>query len=132
MNYLIDTHVWIWMNSFPELLSARVRRKLESLEPSDSLLISAISLWEVCKLVEKKKIHLVADLEAWVQNALEMPRLRVVPLDFPVFLRSTTLPGRFHADPADQMIVAAARLNDAVIITKDRQIRNYRHVRTFW
>jgi len=132
MRYLLDTHVWVWMHSFPEMLSDASRDVLQDPGDSDELLLSPISLWEVCKLVEKGRISLFQDLEAWMAAALETPLLRLAPLDLPVFLRSTTLPQPFHNDPADQMIVATARLHDATIITRDRLIRDYPHVRTLW
>ena len=37
-----------------------------------------------------------------------------------------------HGDPADQMIVATARHSGAVLVTKDRAIRDYEHVRSIW
>lgn len=132
MNYILDTHVWIWMHSFPELLSPRVAGLLQEPAEDDAFLLSAISIWEVCKLVEKGRIRLYEDLETWVERALDVPLLRVVPLDFKVFYRSTTLPQPFHTDPADQMIVATARLCDATVITKDNLIRDYPHVKTVW
>ena len=123
MKYLLDTHTWIWMHAAPEELSPACVRLFGGLKGRDELLLSSISLWELCKLVEKRRVTLREDLEAWV---------RVVPLDFLVFHRSTTLPPPFHADPADQMIVATARLNDATIVTRDALLRNYPHVRTLW
>ena len=45
---------------------------------------------------------------------------------------SDRLPGPFHGDPADQIIVATARDRDAVLVTKDRQIHQYAHVRAHW
>ena len=132
MTYLLDTHVWVWMHTEPELLSARCREVLLHLKQQDKLCLSAISIWEVCKLVEKGKITLYDDLEAWIEDALDVPGLRVIPLDLPVFLRSTTLPQPFHDDPSDQMIVATARLNTATILTKDKHLHDYPHVKTLW
>ena len=132
VKYLLDTHTWIWLHAAPEELSAPCLALLRDLGARDELLLSAISLWELCKLVEKRRITLRKDLDAWVRSALDVPRLRVVPLDFTVFHRSTTLPPPFHADPADQMIVATARLLDATIVTRDGLLREYPHVRTFW
>lgn len=132
MNYLLDTHTWIWMHAFPEKLSRTAIGLLEKCGERDTLMISAISLWETCKLVEKGRITLFEDLETWVASALDTPHLRVVPLDLRIFLRSTTLPPVFHSDPADQMIVATARLFDATIITKDKLLHDYPHVKTVW
>ncbi|MBN1676710.1 MAG: type II toxin-antitoxin system VapC family toxin [Kiritimatiellae bacterium] len=132
MKYLLDTHTWIWMNAFPEEIPRSVAKLVERLGDEDELLLSAISILELCKLVEKGRVRLFEDLEVWVETALDTPRLRVVPVDFRVFYRSTTLPAPFHSDPADQMIVATARLEDATIITRDKLLRNYPHVKTCW
>jgi PIN domain nuclease of toxin-antitoxin system len=132
MNYLLDTHTWIWMHTCPDELSPTAARIIERSGAADQFLLSAISLWEVCKLVEKGRIRLFGDLESWVESALNVPRLRVVPLDFKVFHRATTLPQPFHSDPADQMIVATARLRDATIITKDKLLHDYPHVKSVW
>ena len=43
-------------------------------------MLSTISLWEVCKLVEKGRITSFEDMESWVKSALDMPNLRVIPL----------------------------------------------------
>ena len=132
MNYLLDTHTWIWTQAFPEKLSAKAKRIIQGLGGDDELMLSTISIWEVCKLGEKGRISLFDDLESWVTAALDINGLRLVPLDFKVFHRSTTLPAPFHSDPADQMIVATARLRDATIITKDKLIHQYPHVKSLW
>jgi PIN domain nuclease of toxin-antitoxin system len=49
-----------------------------------------------------------------------------------VLIESCRLPQPFHGDPADQLIVAPARHHAATLITKDRRIRDYLHVRTVW
>jgi PIN domain nuclease of toxin-antitoxin system len=46
--------------------------------------------------------------------------------------RSTVLPKPFHSDPADQIIVATAREENATVLTKDENIRTYDHVRSLW
>jgi PIN domain nuclease of toxin-antitoxin system len=38
------------------------------------------------------------------------------------------LPGEFHKDPADQIIVATARVHDAPLLTADERILKYPHV----
>jgi PIN domain nuclease of toxin-antitoxin system len=64
--------------------------------------------------------------------ALEMPKLRLVPLTPVIAYKSTALPGVFHDDPADQIIVATGREENAVVISKDERIRNYKLVKSIW
>ena len=132
MKYLLDTHVWVWWNMQPKRLSRKVRTLIESPQRYSELLLSAISPWEFCKLLEKKRIGISCDPEAWLDQAVQMPKLRLVPLTPTLAYRSTMLPQPFHDDPADQIIVATAREENATIVSKDRLIRDYQHVRSLW
>lgn len=132
MKYLLDTHAWVWWHANPSRLSHKVRRLIASPERYEELLLSAISPWEVCKLIEKGRLELSIDTSDWLTRALQMPRLRLAPLSPHISLLSTTLPSGFHPDPADQIIVATARSTGATIVTADERIRGYRYVRCVW
>lgn len=132
MKYLLDTHTWIWWNSAPEKLSARARTAIEDVRKYEELLLSSISPWEFSKLVELERLQVNCDGEQWIQTALNMAKLRLVELSPEIAWRSTTLPGEFQQDPADQIIVATARMENAIIITKDKLILDYPHVRSLW
>ena len=132
MKYLLDTHAWVWWNMKPENLSRKARAAIENTNRYSELLLSAISPWEFCKLLEKGRIGISCDPEEWMSEALRMPKLRLVPLTPTIAHRSTILPGPFHGDPADQIIVATARDENATIISKDRLIRDYPHTRAVW
>lgn len=132
MKYLLDTHAWVWWNMKPENLSRKARAVIEKRERYSELLLSAVSPWEFCKLLEKGRIGISCDPEEWMSEALRMPKLRLVPLTPTIAHRSTILPRPFHGDPADQIIVATARDENATIISKDQLIRYYPHARTVW
>ena len=132
MKYLLDTHVWIWWNMNPKKLSATLESLLSTPEHYDELLLSAISIWEFSKLLEKKRIGISCNPEEWIAEALDMTKLRLTPLTPTIAYRSTSLPQPFKADPADQIIVATAREENATILTKDKTIWKYEHVRSLW
>jgi PIN domain nuclease of toxin-antitoxin system len=132
VKYLLDTHVWIWWNMNPGKLSKRVRSLMAAPARYEELLLSAISPWEFAKLLEKGRLAISCDAEKWVGLALEMPKLRLVPLSPALACRSTVLPPPFHDDPADQIIVATGREENAIILTADERIRNYPHCRSMW
>lgn len=132
MKYLLDTHTWIWWHMNPKKLSQKVKMLIENLAGYDELLLSVISPWEFSKLLEKKRIGISCNPEDWIDRALDMPKLRLVHL-YPILAyRSTVLPQPFHNDPADQIIVATAREEDAIILTKDERILTYEHVQSLW
>ena len=47
-----------------------------------------------------------------------------------VAVESVSLPGVFHRDPSDQIIVATARVHGCPLVTSDAKISRYPHVRT--
>ena len=132
MIYLLDTHTWIWWNMNPQRLSKRVKKIINNSDVYDEILLSAISPWEFSKLLEKKRVGISCDPEDWIKIAINMPKLRIVPLSPVLSYRSTTLPQPFHNDPADQIIVATARMENATILTKDEKILNYENVKSLW
>ena len=132
MKYLLDTHTWIWWNMLPKMLSRKVKTMIEDNRKYEEMLLSAISLWEFCKLLEKGRLAISCDTEEWIKQAMFMPKLRLVPLSPTIAYRSTVLPQPFHDDPADQIILATAREENATILTIDKRIHNYKHVKSIW
>lgn len=96
---------------------------------TDGLGVSVISCWEVAKLIEKGRIELSQDADVWMKAALAYPGVQLLPLTPQIALESTRLPGEFHNDPADQMIVATTRVHAVALLTADARLRKYSHVR---
>ena len=132
MRYLLDTHTWIWWYLSPEKLSKKAIATISNSKCYEGLLLSAISIWELCKLVEKGRLAISYDTEELIKKALEMPGLTLVPLTPAIALKSTTLPQPLHNDPADQIIVATAREENATLITADKRLIDYKHIKTLW
>jgi PIN domain nuclease of toxin-antitoxin system len=126
---VLDTATWIWRASDPKRLTTSARRAIDEAE---SALVSAISIWEVAMLVAKRRIQLDRPVEQWVDIALALPGIQLAPLEPAIAVRSTKLPGEFHPDPADRIIVATALENAVPIVTPDERIRSYPHVQATW
>lgn len=123
---LIDTHIWIWWVSDPDRLQ---RAHSEILRASSvSLALSVISCWEVAKLAEYGRIRLDRPVQQWISAALAPPNLELLPLTSEIAVASTQLPGLFHRDPADQIIVATARVYSVPLLTEDTRILDYPYV----
>lgn len=125
---LLDTHVWIWLCHGDLLLPADLGNLID-IQRSEGLAVSAISVWEVAKLVERGRLELPFDLGPWLDMALDSSGVAVIPLSPSIAVASTKLPGEFHRDPADQIIVATARVHDLALATCDQRIRLYPHIR---
>jgi PIN domain nuclease of toxin-antitoxin system len=128
---LLDTHVWVWWSIDSDRLSAKHREIIDAGEV-DGIGVSVFSFWEVAMLAKKKnRIDLGGEtVDQWFARVTRVPTLRVVPVTPQLFLESTTLPEPFHADPADRIIVATARAHGSPLLTEDREILEYAHVRS--
>jgi PIN domain nuclease of toxin-antitoxin system len=94
---------------------------------SQGLGISIFSCWEVAKLVEKGRLILPLSIEAWLNIALAYQGIRLLDLTLPIIVQSTQLI-EFHNDPADQIIVATAKVYNCLLLTADSKILNYVNV----
>ena len=126
---VLDTHAWIWFVTGSKKLSKSAAKACEN---SDVILVPAIGVWEVAMLVTKGRLGLDRDIEIWVQQALSFPGIRLEPLLPSISVRSTRLPGEFHGDPADRIITATALEHGVPLVTKDRRLLDYPHLRTIW
>jgi PIN domain nuclease of toxin-antitoxin system len=124
---ILDTHIWIWWVHDDATLPTDYRTFIQNHE-SIGLGISAISCWEVAKLVERGRLTLPLPAQDWMNAALAYPAVQLLPLSPEISVESTQLPGAFHRDLADQIIVATARTYACPLITMDGSIRAYPHV----
>ena len=129
---VLDTGVWLAWTSGPSRLSSRVVKLIAEEEKRQGILVSAISLWEVAVKSALGKLVLDRDVRAWIHFASSYPGVSVVPIDASDAVESTILPGNFHEDPADRMIIALARRLECPIVTGDPAMRAYRYVKTIW
>ncbi len=127
---VLDTHIWLWWISNPEILSTAAKKAIDQAIVDSSVIISSISTWEIALLVDKGRLKLSVDVRDWVRKTESLPFVRFIPVDNTISLRSVTLPGQFHADPADRIITATAMTMGLPLITKDEKIIKYPHVTT--
>jgi PIN domain nuclease of toxin-antitoxin system len=130
MNLLLDTCAIVWVVSAPEALSPAAR---QALTRTDSVIhVSPISLAEIACLVERGRIAVQPHWRTWFQDAVRSNGWQVAAIDLETVAEAFALPGAFHRDPADRLIVAAARLGRMAVVTADRRLRSYPHVQTLW
>jgi PIN domain nuclease of toxin-antitoxin system len=125
---VLDTHIWVWWVQGDPRLPPTLRGVLEANEKG-GLGVSIISVLEVARLVAYSRLTLPLPLLNWAQQALTYPHIELVELSPEIAIESTQLPGEFHKDPCDRIIVATARHFDWPLATTDGLIERYPHVR---
>jgi PIN domain nuclease of toxin-antitoxin system len=126
---LLDTHVWIWLSMEDKKnLSPNAAKAIRE---ASLKCISAISCWEIAKLVEKGRIGLSIPTLTWIRRSLQEYDIRMVELTAEIAVESTQLKG-MHADPADQIIAATSRVTGMPLLTSDKRLRQLQGVETVW
>lgn len=130
---VLDTHTLVWWVSGDARLAPSAKSRIEgTLADGKQVQVSAISAWEIAMLVQRDRIALAMTLDDWLRAVESIEGVTIVPITARVAAQSVTLPGEFHKDPADRLIVALARELNAPVITADEKIQRYPHVKWVW
>lgn len=122
---ILDTHTWIWFMCGSTELKPSSRRLIDQHLKDGEAHIAAISCWEVAMLEAKERIKVSMPILEWMNQSFERTSLTQVELLPNIAYESCHLPGSFHGDPADRLIVATARLQGLTLLTRDKKILEY-------
>ncbi len=122
---LLDTHIWFWLVLGAGNLSPATRSTIVAAAATGNLRIAPITLWEIALLVSRNRIVLGQPTIQWVRQAVVASFVTLEPLTAEIAVESWELPGPFHQDAADRLIVATARVTGAELMTRDRRILDY-------
>lgn len=122
---LLDTHVWIWLFNGTTELSKDAIERINQAGSQGKVFISAISVWELSMLVAKDRVTLSKSIHHWVKDSFNQPGVNLSVMSPEIAIESSFLPGEFHGDPADRIIVATARIDNLILLTRDQKIINY-------
>lgn len=125
--YLLDTCAWIDAFSAPEVLKPHVRKLINA---QRIVHVAAISLLEVARKEAKGELVFGMPLDDWFRIALPQNRVKVIDAAPDIAIDATRLPEWTHKDPADQLVVATARVHRLTVLTSDGKILAYSHVKS--
>ncbi len=126
---VLDTHAWLWWASQASALSRKAEREIRA---AKRIGVSAVSCLEVAVAEARGRIELDRPALLWLEEALSLPRVELLPLTPAVAVRASRLDRDFSGDPADRVIVATALLESARLVTRDSRIREHPVVETVW
>lgn len=118
---LLDTHVFLWLQTEPERLGGSLRL-IE--DPAADLLLSAASSWEIAIKHGLGRLPLPDPPDEYVPERIRFSGIIALPIEHSHALAVSELPP-LHRDPFDRMIVAQAMLLDVPIITADPAVMQY-------
>lgn len=128
MKLLLDTHVWIWAMEEPDRFGPDTVDLLES--GKDRVFVSTISTLEIARLIQIGRIELRGTLDEWVGESLVALQSETVEVSHEIAIGSYSLPGHFHREPADRVLVSTARCHGLRLLTADERILAYSFIET--
>lgn len=118
MRIVLDTHIVV--HAANDMLTPTRKRMLD--DDTSDLLISAVTLWELTKLVELGHLNIPSGFDRFMRDLCGHPLYSIVPYDATLMIELLAVAPKMHKDPADQIIVATTRTQGASLMTNDKRI----------
>jgi PIN domain nuclease of toxin-antitoxin system len=121
---VLDTCALIWWSLDPDKLSQQAKQACYQMEQEKNGLVPSTAVWEIAIKVKNQKLDLGVDIDDYIATLKKSSVIRIIPIDEEIWLESVKLEWE-HRDPADRVVVAIAKINQASIITADRKIAGF-------
>jgi PIN domain nuclease of toxin-antitoxin system len=123
---LLDTHIALWLDSGDDALRPPTRALIDDCwQNGGTILLSAVSVWEMALLVDTRRIELDLPIEEWITRFVERPGVEALPLGHSAASRSYRLYQLEHRDPADRLLIASAIELSCPLVTYDERILRF-------
>ena len=123
---LLDTHIALWLDTGDDALRPPTRALIDGCwQNGGSILLSAVSVWEIALLVDTRRIELDLPIEEWITRFVERPGVQALPLGHSAASRSYRLYQLEHRDPADRLLIASAIELGCSLVTYDERILRF-------
>lgn len=122
MNYLVDTHVALWMFQGSRRLPEQAF--FDRFSPDETFIFHQTSTWEIQIKYDLRKLKLPRSPASFLKAAIDQTGFRYEPIaDDGIFFLSKLPP--IHRDPFDRLLIAHAAANGWTIITADETFERY-------
>ncbi len=122
MNFLLDTHIFIWWAVEPQKLPVSILDALQSQD--NALVLSVASVWEMQMKVQLGRLVLPLPAREFVAVQCAVNDIEI----FPIFERHVwaleQLP-HLHKDPFDRLLAAQTLTEGYTLVTGDRLLSQY-------
>ena len=122
---LLDTHVLLWVAEDQPRLGQYAREVVDSAAAERSIVVSAISFWELGMLLSKGRLGLAIPLADFAAAVSGNPGYKVAPVNSQIAVETANLPTSIHRDPGDRFLIATARRLACPMLTADEKILVY-------
>ena len=123
MNFLIDTHIILWISSQHKNLGSKFKKKFQ--DENQNFFISVASIWEMAIKISLQKLILPVQLQEFVESEIINNGIQVLDIKPEHTYNLLSLPFH-HRDPFDRIIISQAITEKMTLVTHDRQFKKYK------
>ena len=128
MNYLLDTHTFLWFINDDEQLSGKAINAIA--DPDAIKYISMASLWEIAIKLNIGKLVLDIPYKA-LRQQIDINGFELLHIAFEHTTELSTL-NHHHGDPFDRIIISQALIENLTVISKDKNFAKYQRLQLLW
>ena len=121
MRVLLDTHIFLWLQTAPERLGDHLGL---AEDPTTELLVSAVTSWEIAIKYALGRLDLPEPPSRYVPDRISRISGTPIPVEHHDTLAVADLP-LIHRDPFDRLLVAQALEEPARLLTIDSKLAPY-------
>ncbi len=122
IQFLLDTHVWLWLQATPERVPVAIREALA--DEANELLLSAASSWEIAIKHGLGKLPLPEPPRMYVPDRMRRSGTLGLAVEHGHALAVADLP-QLHGDPFDRLLIVQAQSLGLRLVTADAQLAEY-------
>ena len=124
----LDTCSLVWLSLSPDRLSKNANKAIRN----NSLIMSDISLWEIAMLTKSGRLIIDTSYSEYIELLLSLFGIQVNPITPEIAKISVECDDSVNHDPADRIIAATSLVEDAPLVTADKNLIKAKIINTIW
>ena len=124
----LDTCSLVWLSLSPDRLSKNANKAITN----NSLIMSDISLWEIAMLTKSGRLIIDTSYSEYIELLLNSFGIQVNPITPEIAKMSVEFDDSVNHDPADRIIAATSLVEDAPLVTADKNLIKATIINTIW
>ncbi len=127
MEFLLDTHTFLWFASGDEKLPIHIQDKIKNLK--NSCFVSVASMWEISIKQRLGKLNSTLSIDKLFKLA-EQNQIEIIQINSEHLMKLSKLP-LHHNDPFDRLIISQSIAEKLILISKDTEFAQYQ-IKLIW
>jgi PIN domain nuclease of toxin-antitoxin system len=129
---LLDTCAIVWDALEKSQLSEKALTAIDKADEFNALIISDISVWEIAMLIKKERIKINTTASNFINLYLQTRNIAIIQISPEIAELSVNLGAEINKDPADRIISATSIIQNAQLVTADKNLIDSKIVDTLW